>query len=156
MPAERLDKIFKPESVAIIGASEKEGSVGATLMQNIIEGFEGDIYPVNINRDTVMDIEAVSNVKEIKGEVDLALIATPAKTVPGIVDECGEAGIQAGIVISAAFSETGKEGKKIEQELNKKRKKHNMRILGPNCLGAIRPASNLNLTFLRRIRTLAT
>lgn len=150
MPAERLDKIFKPESVAVIGASEKEGSVGATLMQNIIEGFEGDIYPVNINRDTVMDIEAVSNVKDIKGEVDLAVIATPAKTVPGIVDECGETGIQAGIVISAGFSETGEEGRKIEQELDEKRKKHNMRILGPNCLGAIRPGSNLNLTFLRK------
>ncbi len=150
MPAEKLDKIFKPESVAVIGASEREGSVGATLMKNIVEGFDGEIYPVNINSDSVMDIEAASNVKEIKSDVDLAIIATPAKTVPGIVEECGEAGIEAGIVISAGFSETGSEGKKIEEELNEARKRHKMRILGPNCLGAIRPGSNLNLTFLRK------
>ncbi|MBS3812697.1 bifunctional acetate--CoA ligase family protein/GNAT family N-acetyltransferase, partial [Candidatus Bipolaricaulota bacterium] len=150
MPGEKLDKIFKPESVAVIGASEKEGSVGATLMKNIVEGFDGEIYPVNLNRDSVMDIEAASNVKEINADVDLAVIATPAKTVPGIVGECGEAGIEAGIVISAGFSETGNEGKKIEEDLNKARKKYNMRILGPNCLGAIRPGTNLNLTFLRK------
>ncbi|MFB6214453.1 MAG: CoA-binding protein, partial [Candidatus Bipolaricaulia bacterium] len=89
MPAEKLDKIFNPESIAVIGASEKEGSVGATLMQNIVEDFEGEIYPVNIDRETVMDIEAVSSVKDIDKEVDLAIIATPAKTVPDIVDECG-------------------------------------------------------------------
>ena len=90
MPANKLDKIFNPKSLAVIGASEKEGSVGATLMKNIVENFEGDIFPVNINRDTVMDIEAFSSVKEIDNEVDLALIATPAKTVPSIVDECGK------------------------------------------------------------------
>lgn len=150
MPAEKLDKIFKPESVAVVGASEKEGSVGATLMHNIVEGFDGEIYPVNINRDSVMDIEAASNVKDIKADVDLAVIATPAKTVPGIVGECGESGIEAAIVISAGFSETGSKGKKIERELDEVRKSYKMRILGPNCLGAIRPGANLNLTFLRK------
>ncbi len=150
MPAKKLDNIFKPESLAVIGASEKEGSVGATLMQNIVEGFEGDIYPVNINRDEVMDIEAFSSVSEIEGEVDLAVIATPAKTVPGIIDECGKVGIDSAIVISAGFSETGKEGKQLEKELEKSRKKHDMRVLGPNCLGTIRPGADLNLTFLRK------
>lgn len=150
MPAEKLDKIFKPESLAIIGASEKEGSVGATLMRNVVEGFEGDIYPVNINRDEVMDIEAFSSVGEIEEDVDLALIATPAKTVPGIVDDCGEAGIEAAIIISAGFSETSSEGKELEEKISEKRKKHGMRILGPNCLGTIRPESNLNMTFLRK------
>ncbi|MCF7876229.1 bifunctional acetate--CoA ligase family protein/GNAT family N-acetyltransferase [Candidatus Bipolaricaulota bacterium] len=150
MPAEKLDNIFKPESLAVVGASEKEGSVGATLMKNIVEGFEGEIYPVNINRDTVMDIEAFSSVKEIDNEVDLAVIATPAKTVPDIIDESGKAGIDAAIVISAGFSETGKEGKKLEEKLEAKREKHGMRILGPNCLGTIRPGANLNLTFLRK------
>ena len=150
MPAKKLDNIFKPESLAVIGASEKEGSVGATLMQNIVEGFEGDIYPVNINREEVMGIEAFSSVSDIEGEVDLAVVATPAKTVPGIIDECGEAGIDSSIVISAGFSETGKEGKKLEEKLEKTRKKHDMRILGPNCLGTIRPGADLNLTFLRK------
>jgi len=150
MPAKKLDNIFKPESLAVIGASEKEGSVGATLMQNIVEGFEGDIYPVNIDRDEVMDIEAFSSVSEIEGEVDLAVIATPSKTVPGIIDECGKVGIDSAIVISAGFSETGKEGKKLEKELEKSRKKHDMRVLGPNCLGTIRPGADLNLTFLRK------
>jgi len=150
MPAEKLDKIFKPESLAVVGASEKEGSVGATLMKNIVERFEGDIYPVNINRDTVMDIEAFSSIKEIEKEVDLAVIATPAKTVPDIVDEAGEMGIEAAIIISAGFSETGKKGANLEQELEARREKHGMRILGPNCLGTIRPGANLNLTFLRK------
>ncbi len=150
MPAEKLDKIFKPESLAVVGASEKEGSVGATLMKNIIEGFEGDIYPVNINRDSVMDIEAFSSVKEIDKEVDLVVIATPAKTVPDIIDEAGEMGIEAAIIISAGFSETGKEGAKLERKLEEKREKHGMRILGPNCLGTIRPGADLNLTFLRK------
>ncbi|MFP4135765.1 MAG: GNAT family N-acetyltransferase [Candidatus Acetothermia bacterium] len=150
MPAEKLDNIFKPESLAIIGASEKEGSVGATLMQNIVEGFEGDIYPVNINREEVMNIQAFSSVGEIDEEVDLALIATPAKTVPGIVDECGEAGIESAIIISAGFSETGNKGKELEKQISANRKKHGMRILGPNCLGTIRPGQNLNMTFLRK------
>ncbi|MBS3825392.1 bifunctional acetate--CoA ligase family protein/GNAT family N-acetyltransferase [Candidatus Bipolaricaulota bacterium] len=150
MPAEKLDKIFKPESLAVIGASEKEGSVGYTLMENIVNLFEGDIYPVNINRDEVMDIEAFSSVSEIENEVDLAVIATPAKTVPDIVDECGKSGIEAAIVISAGFSETGDEGKKLENAIEEKRKKHEMRILGPNCLGTIRPGDNVNLTFLRK------
>ncbi|MBS3766383.1 CoA-binding protein, partial [Candidatus Bipolaricaulota bacterium] len=150
MPAEKLDKIFNPESLAVIGASEKEGSVGATLMRNIVEGFEGDIYPVNINRDEVMNIEAFSSVSEIEEDVDLALIATPAKTVPGIVDDCGEADIEAAIIISAGFSETSSEGKELEEKISAKRKEHGMRILGPNCLGTIRPGSNLNMTFLRK------
>ncbi len=150
MPAKKLDKIFNPESLAVVGASEKEGSVGATLMKNIVQGFEGDIYPVNINKDTVMDIEAFTSVKEIDNEVDLAIVATPAKTVPDIVTECGESGIEAAIIISAGFSETGEEGKKLEEELEARRKEHEMRILGPNCLGTIRPGSNLNLTFLRK------
>lgn len=150
MPAKNLDKIFEPESVAIIGASEKEGSVGATLMTNVLDGYQGQVYPVNPNRETIMDIEAFSNVGNITEPVDLAVIATPAPTVPGIIDECGEAGIDGAIIISAGFGETGQEGEKLERQLKENRAKHNMRIVGPNCIGVMRPSSNLNLSFLRR------
>lgn len=150
MQTEKLDKIFEPDSVAIIGASEKEGSVGATLIENVLEKFEGEIYPVNPSRESVMGVESFSNVTDIPNPVDLAVIATPAKTVPDIISECGEAGIEAAIVISAGFSETGEEGRKLEEEIKRRGSEHEMRILGPNCLGVIRPGSSLNLTFLRK------
>ncbi len=150
MPQRQLEKMFEPDSVAIIGASEKEGSVGESLMKNVLDGYQGEIYPVNPNRETIMEIEAFESVGEVPGEVDVAVIAIPAKLVPETIDECGEAGIKNAIVISAGFGETGKEGKKLEEKLEKKRKEHGIRILGPNCLGLIRPGSNLNLSFLRK------
>ena len=150
MPAEKLENIFEPDSVAMIGASEKEGSVGATVMKNILSGYEGQVYPVNPNRETVMDIESFDKVSDIPEPVDVAVIATPAPTVPGIIEECGEVGIEAAIIISAGFGESGEEGRKLEKQLEEKRKQTNMRILGPNCLGIIRPGSNINLSFLRK------
>ncbi|MFP4588553.1 MAG: bifunctional acetate--CoA ligase family protein/GNAT family N-acetyltransferase [Candidatus Bipolaricaulota bacterium] len=150
MPAEDLDSMFEPESVAIIGASEKEGSVGATLMNNILDGYEGQVYPVNPNRDSVMEIESFASVGEIPNPVDLAVIATPAPTVPDIVDQCGEKGVESVIIITAGFSETGEQGVELERKLGEVRDKHDCRILGPNCLGLIRPSSNLNLTFTRK------
>lgn len=144
MPAEDLDKIFDPKSIALIGASEREGSVGLTLMKNLLDRQESKLYPVNPNRDSVLGVKTLPSVKQIPESIDLAIIATPASTVPSIVEECRDTGIPALIIISAGFSEVGPEGKKLEEEIEKKRRKFGMRILGPNCLGVIRPSANLN------------
>ncbi|MFX0167723.1 MAG: acetate--CoA ligase alpha subunit [Candidatus Hodarchaeota archaeon] len=143
-----LDRIFNPRSIALVGASEKVGSVGNILLRNLIQtGFEGTVYPVNPNHEQVMGIKTYPNVGAISDSVDLAIIATPAKTVAGIVEECGRAKILGIIIISAGFKEIGEEGRKLEEEIKVLRKKYNLRIVGPNCFGIIRPRINLNGTF---------
>lgn len=151
MPIENLDKIFEPENVAVVGATEREGSVGLSLMRNLVDRPEGKVFPVNPNREEVLDVEAYPNVKEIPEPVDLSVIATPASTVPNIVEECGEAGIPGIIIISAGFSEAGAEGRKLEEKIKETQKEYEMRILGPNCLGVINPHSNLNATFAEQM-----
>lgn len=151
MPVEKLEKIFEPKNVAVIGATDKEGSVGLSLMNNLSDRSQGKVYPINPNRDNVLEIETHSNVKEIPEPVDLGVIATPAPTVPDIVKECGEAGIPGLIIISAGFSETGSKGKKLEEEIAKIREEYGMRILGPNCLGVINPHQDLNATFTEQM-----
>ena len=143
-----LDKLFNPKTIAVIGASDQAGSVGGALMENLINSdYDGIVFPVNIKHESVHSIKAYRSVKEIKDYIDLAIIATPAKTVPAIVRECGEKGIKGVIIISAGFSEAGKEGDKMNQEIIKTARKYNIRILGPNCLGFIRPKHNLNASF---------
>ncbi len=143
-----LDRIFHPKTVAIIGASNEEGSVGQILMKNLMmNGFEGKVFPVNIRRKEVMGKKAYQSVGEIPEPIDLAIIATPAKTVPSIVDECGKAGIKGLIIISAGFREIGVEGLALEKQLIALKKKYKLRIIGPNCFGIIRPSLNLNATF---------
>jgi acetyltransferase len=144
MQERKLDKMFNPETIALIGASEKEGSVGLTLMKNLIDRKDSKLFPVNPNREKVLDIEAYPSVLKIEDPIDLGIIATPASTVPSIVEECGEKGVPALIIISAGFREVGPEGEKLEEELEKVREKYGIRILGPNCLGIIRPSVNLN------------
>lgn len=143
-----FDKIFKPRSVAIIGASEEEGTVGQILMTNLTQsGFEGNVYPVNIRRKEIMGQKAYQRVGEIPDSIDLAIIATPAKTVPDIVEECGKAGIIGIIIISAGFREIGEEGRALEKQLTDLKNQYSMRIIGPNCFGIIRPSIKLNGTF---------
>ncbi len=143
-----LDKIFHPKTIVIIGASNEEGSVGQILMKNLtMNGFEGKVVPVNIRRKEVMGKKAYQSVSEIPELIDLAIIATPAKTVPSIVEECGKAGIKGLIIISAGFKEIGQEGLALEKQLIALKNKYNLRIIGPNCFGIIRPSLNLNATF---------
>jgi len=147
-----LDKIFNPRSVAIIGASDEEGTVGYALMKNFTEhGFEGKIYPVNIRKTEILGLKAYQTVEQIPEPVDLAIIATPAKTVPDVVEQCGKAGIKGIIIISAGFKEIGPEGKALEDKIQEIKKKHGLRIIGPNCLGVIRPSIRLNATFISKM-----
>jgi acetyltransferase len=147
-----LDKIFNPKSIAVVGASDEEGTVGYALMKNLMEPkFQGDIYPVNLHKGEILGYKAYPSVEEIHEKVDLAVIATPARTVPEVAEQCGRAGIAGLIIISAGFKEIGPEGKALEERIFEVKKKYSLRIIGPNCLGVIRPDLNLNVTFLGRM-----
>lgn len=142
--------MLNPKAVAAIGASDNEGSVGQAVMKNLLLGKDQrKIYPVNLNRESVMGLKCYPDIAKIPEHVDLAVIATPAKTVPGIVEECGKAGVDGVIIISAGFREIGAEGAKLEEEIKRIQSKYDIRILGPNCVGLVRPQINLNATFLR-------
>ncbi len=143
-----LDAIFSPKSVAVVGATERQGTVGRTLLWNLISNpFGGTVYPVSISRRSVLGIKAYPSITEIPDDVDLAVIATPAPTVPDIVRECIENGVRGAIIISAGFKEIGEEGRRLETEIREIARKGRLRIIGPNCLGVMRPAAGLNATF---------
>jgi len=146
-----LDKIFNPKSIAVIGASDEEGSVGYALMKNFIDlKFEGQIYPVNLRKTEILGIKAFASVEQIPEPVDLVVIATPSRTVPDVLEQCGRAGISGIVIISAGFKEIEPEGKALEDKIIEIRKKYGMRIVGPNCLGVIRPSVRLNATFINK------
>ncbi|MBD3388056.1 MAG: GNAT family N-acetyltransferase [Candidatus Altiarchaeales archaeon] len=148
MPTKGLKNIFYPETIAVIGASNEKDSVGYSLMANMIgHGFKGTVYPVNIKSDSVQGVHAYKTVKDIPRQVDLAVIATPAKTVPMVMGQCGEAGVKGAVIISAGFKETGDAGLKLESEVREIATKHGIRVVGPNCLGVINPRINLNASF---------
>jgi acetyltransferase len=144
-----LDKIFAPQRVAVIGASDSPTSVGYTVLRNLVgSGFRGVVYPVNPKRESVQGIHAYKDIPSLPHPPDLALICTPAATVSGIVRQCGEAGTRGLVIISAGFRETGAEGKRLEEQIREEQRKFaGMRILGPNCLGIVVPAISLNASF---------
>ena len=144
-----LKKIFNPKTIALIGASENEGSVGRAIMENILISETRRVFPVNQKRKTVLGINAFARIADVPGQVDLAVVATPAHTVPEILRECGEAAVEGIIIVSAGFKETGEEGKRLEAGVREVRNKYGMRIVGPNCLGIIRPPAGLNASFLK-------
>jgi len=149
MSIRNLEKIFDPRRVAIVGASNTPGSVGYSVFRNMIEaGFHGVVYPVNPKREAVQGIQSYPDVGSLPKTPDLAVICTPAATVAGLVRECGQAGIQGLVILSAGFREIGAEGRKLEaQVLGEAAKFPGMRIIGPNCLGIIVPRIGLNATF---------
>jgi acetyltransferase len=143
-----LRPIFRPRSVAVIGASDEPRSVGRTLLWNLISSpFGGTVHPVNHARDSVLGIRAHRRVGDVPERVDLAVIATPAPTVPGVVAECVEAGARAAVIISAGFRETGAAGRELERQVLDHARAGRMRIVGPNCLGVMNPTTGLNATF---------
>jgi acetyltransferase len=143
-----LERIFKPRRVAVVGASEKIGSIGNALMKNLREGgFPETLLPVNPKYKTVHGLATVKSIRDLEQGVDLAIIATPIHTVPDIVQECVENKVAGAIVISAGGKEVGEKGKQIEERIRATAYAGGLRIVGPNCLGIIRPAGNLNASF---------
>lgn len=152
MVTTNLDKIFNPQNVAIIGASDVEGSVGYAIVKNFTQsGFAGKVYFVNIKKPEILGVKTYQTVDQIPELVDLAIIATPAKTVPDVMVECGKAHVKGVIIVSAGFKETGPAGKALEEKLFEAAKKYGIRVIGPNCIGIIRPRVNLNATFLDKM-----
>jgi acetyltransferase len=143
-----LDIFFKPDAVAVIGASEKEDSIGLALVKNLKQGrFSGKIYPVNPNYKKVQGLPASPAVTAVKAPVDLAVIAIPIKGVPEVIKECGQAGVKGVIIISAGGKEVGPEGEAIEAAIKEEAARAGIRYLGPNCMGVLCPPSGLNASF---------
>src|SRR3954453_15975991 len=147
-----LDVFFSPKSVAVIGATENPGSVGRTLLWNLMTSpFGGTVYPVNPKRTSVLGMKAYPSITAIPEEIDLAVIVTPPPSIPALIKECGENGVRGAIVISAGFKEIGPEGAILEQKLLEEARAANIRIIGPNCLGVMSPLSGFNATFATTI-----
>ena len=144
-----LRKMLNAKAVALVGATEKEGAIGRRILENLLRSKEIKVYPVNPVSKKILEVATYPNIASIAQHVDLAVIATPARTVPGLVKECGKAGVNGAVIISAGFKEVGEEGRKLECEIEEIRKKYGLRILGPNCLGFVRPGIGLNATFLK-------
>ena len=148
MQPDRLRQLFKPESVALFGASTVEGALGTVILDNLkAGGFKGPITLVNPKYEEIDGEPCYPSLVDSGREAELAVIVAPAKVVPGIITDCGEAGVGAAIVISAGFSEAGPQGRALESEMLRRAKRYGIRILGPNCLGVIRSDIGLNATF---------
>jgi acetyltransferase len=146
---EQLDAIFKPRAVAVIGATEKPGSVGRNIFQNLLSPFGGAVYPVNPKRSHILGIRAYPNVSAIPEPIDLAVITTPARTVPSIMRELADNRVPGCVIISAGFAEAqvGGEGRKLLDETLAEARRGGTRIIGPNCLGILNISTGMNASF---------
>lgn len=143
-----LEFFFSPKSVAVVGASREKGKVGRALLDNIVRfGFKGKVFSVNPKLRKIDGYKVHSRISEIPQEIDLAIIAIPAKAVPSAVEECGKKRVRGVVVVSAGFKESGQEGIKLEKEITETALKYGMRLWGPNCLGFIDTYSSLNASF---------
>lgn len=143
-----LGELFNPQSIAIIGATEKEAAVGRTVVENLqVIKFPGAIYPVNPKRDTILGLKAYPDIKAIGKPVDVAVIITPSKVVPAVMSQCVDAGVKYGIVISAGFKEAGPAGLELEQKVVNEARRGGLRFIGPNCLGVVNMHANVNASF---------
>jgi len=147
-----LEKMFDPRSVAVVGASPTQGSIGHAVVKNLLEGgYEGKIVPVNPKHSDIEGLRCHKAVSETEDHLDMAVIATPIAGVPDLVRECVEAGVESAVILSAGGKETGEKGRKIEEEIDGIARKGGLRILGPNCMGIIRPGKKLNASFAARM-----
>ena len=149
MAIKKLDSIFRPKRIALVGVSNTPDSVGGITLRNLVGGgFNGVVYPVNPRREAVFGIPCYPDVKSLPKTPDLAVIMTAAETVPQLVRDCGEAGIHGVIIMSAGFKEIGDNGKKLEEQVKAEKARFpDMRIVGPNCLGILVPGLNMNVSF---------
>ena len=147
-----LDVFFAPKTVAVIGATETAGTVGRTILWNLVGNpFGGTVFPINPKRPSVLGVKAYKHISEVPEPVDLVVIVTPAASVPGIIHDCAEEGVKAAIVISAGFKEIGPDGLELERQVLIEARRGNMRIIGPNCLGVMCPLTGFNATFAAAI-----
>ncbi|MGB8008952.1 MAG: bifunctional acetate--CoA ligase family protein/GNAT family N-acetyltransferase [Terriglobales bacterium] len=145
-----LDAMFAPSSVAVIGATSRSGTVGRSVLENLLHGrFKGKVYAVNANHPEVLGLKTYAHIGDIPGQVDLAVVATPATTVPPIIGECVDAGVKAAVVLSAGFRERGAAGAALEEQILEQLRRGSMRLIGPNCMGLMNSALGLNATFVK-------
>ena len=145
-----LEQLFNPKSIAVFGASANVRSVGAKVFSNLMEGgFDGPIIPINPKHRKVLGEVCYPTIKQVEQQIDLAVIATPAATVAGIIRQCGEAGVRNAIVISAGFGEVGSDAQGLERKLIDLARRNDIRLLGPNCVGLVRPWIGMNASFLK-------
>ena len=143
-----LKPLFAPKSVAVFGASERVDSVGQIVFRNMLQsGFQGALYPINPKHEEVQGRKTFASLFQINETVELAVIATPPQTVPDIIEDCGKHGVKAAVIITAGFCETGAAGQALERAVLENARRYGIRLIGPNCLGIMRPAIGLNATF---------
>jgi acetyl coenzyme A synthetase (ADP forming)-like protein len=148
-----LDAFFEPNSVAVIGASREPRKFGHVIFKNFLESeFKGKAYPVNPKADNILGIKAYPSLEEVPSELDLAVIAVPAPSVPSVIDECLSKKVRAAVIISGGFKEVGDEGEKLELEIKKMTEGKNLRVIGPNCIGIYDPSTHVDTLFLPRYR----
>jgi len=144
--------IFNISSVAIVGASPKEGKIGNIILKNFLQDFKGRIYPVNIKYDEIYGLKCYPNISSIEDNIDLVVIAVPAKEVPKVIEDAGKKGVRLAIIISAGFSEIGETGKGLEDQIRKVIKEYGIRVIGPNCMGIYDPYNGIDTFFVDRNR----
>jgi len=143
-----LKPLFSPESVAIFGASDRVDSVGQIVLSNMLKsGYKGALFPINPKHEEIQGNRAYASLFQVSEIVELAVVATPAQSVPDIIEDCGKHGIKAAVIITAGFSETGPAGQALERAVLENSRRYGVRLLGPNCLGIMRPDIGLNATF---------
>src|SRR5579864_6103838 len=145
-----LESLFLPRSVAVIGATDRKGTVGRSVLSNLLESkVPLRLHAINPTREDILGIKTHKHVGDIAGGVDLAVVVTPAHTVPEIIGECVDAGVKSAVVISAGFREQGHEGAVLEEEIQKHLRRGSLRLVGPNCMGFMNPTIGLNATFAK-------
>jgi acetyltransferase len=148
----QLNKIFHPKTIAVIGASNQINTIGYAIMHNLVgTKYKGIVFPVNLREPSIQGVKSYKYVRDIPEAVDLAIVVTPAATVPDIIRECGEAHVGGAVIISAGFKEAGSEGERLSDRTLEIARQYNLRILGPNCLGFINPSLGLNASFASRM-----
>ncbi len=144
-----LDKLFEPEAVAVFGASDRKESVGARVYQHLLTGgFKGQVYAINPKHKKVAGKPCYPSLEQLNRKIDLVVIATPARTVPDILEQCGGHGVKAAVVHSAGFAETGEAGAALQEKMVEVARLNRIRVLGPNCLGLMRPSNGLNASLI--------